>query len=60
MTRFKMNKNGGMQDITGAHSQGWNAGLNGGQKLYLNPVNEYQKEFNRGFRAGEYFKLSKD
>jgi hypothetical protein len=46
-------------DLSDAHEQGWNAGLYGGQKPYINPVNDYQKEFNRGHKAGEYFKLSK-
>jgi hypothetical protein len=47
-------------DLPDAHKQGWESGLNGGQKDFVNPVNDYQKEFNRGFRAGEYFKMSKD
>lgn len=35
-----------------AHKQGFNDGINGIDNLYIIAINDYHREYNRGYKAG--------
>lgn len=41
-------------DLPDAHKQGFFAGFHNDHVPYKNPVNEYQKEYNRGYQSGMF------
>lgn len=43
-------------DLDDAHKQGFNAGLHDTGQACKNPVNKYQKEFNRGHKSGAFIR----
>ena len=44
------------ENLADAHKSGFHAGLSGEQAAFKNPVNEYQKEYNRGHKSGSYLR----
>ena len=40
-------------DCKDAHYLGFNDGIENRNSMYPIPVNEYQREYNRGYKAGE-------
>lgn len=41
-------------DLPDAHKQGFFAGFHNDNVPYKNPINEYQKEYNRGYQSGMF------
>ena len=44
-------------DLADAHKQGFDAGLYNTGSPFINPVNDYQKDYNRGYAAGSYMRV---
>ncbi len=43
-------------DLPDAHKQGFDAGFDADGVPYNDPINAYQREYNRGLQAGKFFR----